>query len=408
MGCSLDTYRARIGRFGGTSIRIRKLEDQKSMTGKVFLVPEKLEYYSLVLVGHNSYCFKVCRNVHPPSTSRLVDTEQRASCLRQICSTKNFRKMAENNLTQSETFSCTVQGCKKILKTKNGINSHMNEKHQPQGSITDNITVTPAPDTDGQDGVPQDSLDDEDEVMEEWKSIFDELDKIGEVYDTDDKKDEVEAMIKKLERIRSIVQKKAVIIKDLRSETKQLKDKVDKLKAGPSACHDCTLKDEVADHKEAMIVQKEAVIARKEKENKELKKTMENQRKTVNKLKLNYEKSIEENNELKTKVDEQEDNIKHLEEQCGIDVEYEICEVETIGIRNSMNRNSSGHLCVTCDQTFATNNGLEKRIKNKNTELWCDHCGTLFRNKAELNKHMENCDELGMEATECKKWNKKW
>ena len=175
--------------------------------------------------------------------------------------------MAENNLTQSETFSCTVQGCKKILKTKNGINSHMNEKHQPQGSITDNITVTPAPDADGQDGVLQNNLDDEDEVMEEWKSIFDELDQIGEVYNTDDKKDEAEALIKKLERIRSIVQKKAAIIKDLRNETKQLKDKVDKLKAGPSACHECTLKDEVAEDKEALIVKKEAVIARKEKEN---------------------------------------------------------------------------------------------------------------------------------------------
>ena len=72
-----------------------------------------------------------------------------------------------------------------------------------------------------------------------------------------------------------------------------------------------------------------------------------------------------------------------------------------------MNRNSSGHLCVTCEHTFATNNGLEKHIEDKHTGLWCDHCGALFRNKAELNKHTENCDELGMEATECKKCNKK-
>ena len=284
----------------------------------------------------------------------------------------------------------------------------MIEKHQAQGPITDNITATPAQGADGQDGVQddQENLDEEDEVMEEWKSIFDELDKIGEVYNTADKRDEAEALKEKLERIRSIVQKKAVIIKDLRKETQQLKHKVDKLEAGPSACHECTLKDEVVDDKEALIVQKEALLARKEKENKDMKKTIENQRKIVHKLKQNYKKSIEENHELKTKVDEQEDNIQHLKEQCGID-DDETQEVEISGARNSMSRNSSGHLCVTCDQTFTTNNGLEKHIEDKHTELWCDHCGNLFRNKAELNKHMENCDELGMEAVECKKCNKK-
>ena len=52
MGCSLDTYRARIGRFGGTSIRIRKLEDQKSMIGKVFFSSRKMRvlFFSLWLV----------------------------------------------------------------------------------------------------------------------------------------------------------------------------------------------------------------------------------------------------------------------------------------------------------------------------------------------------------------------
>ena len=42
MGCSLDTYRARIGRFGGTSRRIRKIENQKSMIGKVFFSTRKM------------------------------------------------------------------------------------------------------------------------------------------------------------------------------------------------------------------------------------------------------------------------------------------------------------------------------------------------------------------------------
>ena len=35
-------------------------------------------------------------------------------------------------------------------------------------------------------------------------------------------------------------------------------------------------------------------------------------------MKVNYERAIKVNNELKVNVDEQQDDIKHLKEQCDI------------------------------------------------------------------------------------------
>ena len=44
-------------------------------------------------------------------------------------------------------------------------------------------------------------------------------------------------------------------------------------------------------------------------------------------INVNYEKVIEVNNELKLNVDDQQDDIKHLKEQCDIDDEDEVKEI---------------------------------------------------------------------------------
>ena len=44
-------------------------------------------------------------------------------------------------------------------------------------------------------------------------------------------------------------------------------------------------------------------------------------------MKVNYEKAIEVNNEPKLKVDEQQDDVKHLKEQCAVDDEDEVQEI---------------------------------------------------------------------------------
>ena len=45
-------------------------------------------------------------------------------------------------------------------------------------------------------------------------------------------------------------------------------------------------------------------------------------------MKVNYEKAIEVNNELKLNVDKQQDDVKDLKEQCDIDDEDEVQEIK--------------------------------------------------------------------------------
>jgi uncharacterized protein involved in tolerance to divalent cations len=47
-------------------------------------------------------------------------------------------------------------------------------------------------------------------------------------------------------------------------------------------------------------------------------------------MKVNYEKAIEVNNEYKLNVDEQQDNIKHLKEQCDIINKYDVQEITAV------------------------------------------------------------------------------
>ena len=44
-------------------------------------------------------------------------------------------------------------------------------------------------------------------------------------------------------------------------------------------------------------------------------------------MKVNNEKAIDVNNELKLYVDEKQDDIKHLEKQCDLDYEDDIQEI---------------------------------------------------------------------------------
>ena len=63
-------------------------------------------------------------------------------------------------------------------------------------------------------------------------------------------------------------------------------------------------------------------------ENKEiLRKIM---KKSVNSMQVNYEKAIEVNNEYKLNVDEQQDNIKHLKEQCDINNKDDVQEITAV------------------------------------------------------------------------------
>ena len=63
------------------------------------------------------------------------------------------------------------------------------------------------------------------------------------------------------------------------------------------------------------------------------------------------------NNELKLIVDKQQDDIKHLKEQChDIDDEDEVQEITADSTPMKKNR----PVCVTCNQTFTMENKFKK------------------------------------------------
>ena len=66
------------------------------------------------------------------------------------------------------------------------------------------------------------------------------------------------------------------------------------------------------------------------------------------------------NSDLKLNVDEQQDDIKHVQEQCDIDDEDEVQEMTAT--RNLMKKKKA--LYLTCNQTFVRRNGL-KNISRK-------------------------------------------
>ena len=69
-------------------------------------------------------------------------------------------------------------------------------------------------------------------------------------------------------------------------------------------------------------------------------------------MKVNYEKAVEVNNDLKLNDDKPQGDIKDLKEQCDIDDEDELQKITTA----STPIKKSKPLCVTCNQTFAMRN----------------------------------------------------
>ena len=70
-------------------------------------------------------------------------------------------------------------------------------------------------------------------------------------------------------------------------------------------------------------------------------------------MKVNYEKTIELNNQLKVNVDEQQDDIKDLGEQCNKDDKDKVQKISGAG--TLMKNNES--VCVSCDKILRRKNG---------------------------------------------------
>ena len=87
-------------------------------------------------------------------------------------------------------------------------------------------------------------------------------------------------------------------------------------------------------------------------------------------MKVNHEKTIEVNNQLKLNVDEQQDEIKHLKEQYNKEDKDKVQEIS--GDRNPLKKNT--YFCGICHQTFVVNFFL----KNHNMEWPMIQCKSPF------------------------------
>ena len=79
-------------------------------------------------------------------------------------------------------------------------------------------------------------------------------------------------------------------------------------------------------------------------------------------MKVNYGKAIQVNNELKVNLDEQQEDIKHLKEQCDIENEDEVQDIAAI-ITIIKKEKANG-------EKKPTKKELKKHIKEENIELW--------------------------------------
>ena len=70
-------------------------------------------------------------------------------------------------------------------------------------------------------------------------------------------------------------------------------------------------------------------------------------------MKVNYKKTIEVNNELKSIVDRQQDDIKHLNDEDKVQ--------KMPAASNPMKNNK--HVCVICNQIFAMEKCFKKHIQ---------------------------------------------
>ena len=94
-------------------------------------------------------------------------------------------------------------------------------------------------------------------------------------------------------------------------------------------------------------------------------------------MKVNYDMAVWVNNELKVKVDDQQVDMKHLNEQYNID---DADEVQKTTVPRTPTK--------TCYQTFAMRTWLKKTyLEQSNKALW-NYYGKMVRNKKEFDAHM--------------------
>ena len=255
--------------------------------------------------------------------------------------------------------------------------------------------------------------------MAEEHELLELIEKISHNIQEPNKEIETRHLSEKIQRLKSVLKKKDEIrnnlkdeLNNLREEKNKLNEEIEKLKS--AKCNECDKHSEVERNQSKMLDDKDkelksirnrniAILSeskKKKKMLKDLEKVKENLNSKNNKLQSTTDALTKENNELKAANSTLQTLLEALDKQ-----DKDVDEVEVVK-SVTLNKDTSGHLCVTCDKRFLSNNNLERHIEEKHDVHECPMCDEICTNKKELERHVGNCmnDILVMETCQqCKK-----
>ena len=317
--------------------------------------------------------------------------------------------MSSQEATSTE-FYCKVQSCKSKLKTSKTFENHMRTKH-PNVHIgeTSSAPVSPpsptAPSTPITDSppLPEQTIDEMYNDGDWVRAVVEEMELMQEMVeltenemDNEKTKDQVVNDLKeKLERFKTIAEKKSSVVKSLKAVKERL-------------VYDINMRKEVESRKEAKIDELEKLVEDGKKivlstiaEARNKKDSVKDIQKEKAKLKKSFEELTEEHNNLAKEKNNIEIDLQTktflLKEKIALLVKNGIQEDEVVVVEetsqespnNSMKKSLSGTLCLICDRKFVSEHDLENHMAAKHEKnVKCPSCKRNFSKDA-LKRHTD-------------------
>ena len=300
----------------------------------------------------------------------------------------------------------------KCVQKKNPIHIPLTPAPETPANPDPETPVTSAPTVPAINEQDRAELNAENDLMEELVKELEFLEELKELTQNEnepEKEDEIKKdLLEKIDRFKTITERKTKYIQDLREDQKRLKNEVECSKQ----VENNLTEDVKAKEKEIDTLKKEM---KNEKENsnsilneaKNKKKAAKDLHKEVQQLKSVIDlrdKQINDNNtyikslEAKTNAAENTDSESEQDESN-----------ETSTSRVLMDKETAGNYCVMCKRKFTTNSGLDKHMNAKHESKECPLCDEMFSNKVELVNHINFCmDRNGTSSVhvKCHKCNK--
>ena len=227
----------------------------------------------------------------------------------------------------------------------------------------------------------------------------------------------------KIQRLKTVIEKKNRVRDELRIRIEALNEKNKKLEEEMSKIKEVEADqakslegkdDEFETITKELKLAKERNIAileeakKKKRLVKELEKDKNKLKKDIESLRINNDAMARKNNELESAHKALQDVCESLNIDTDKAAENDVQVAEVIKEPVLMNKNTSGHMCVTCEQRFKTNAHLERHMDLKHTEHECFMCHILVVSDQEYEKHVIQCfdsfnSKLKAKCNQCNK-----